>query len=120
MSATVTTVPDQNPPANAAADHHTHNPELPILREEPAVYSAAGTDMVMERLDGPTMTQAMLAGSVSIAEGAEILAGLLRRLHAVPARGGLGSIVHLDLHPENVLMTRRGPVVIDWPGAHAG
>jgi aminoglycoside phosphotransferase (APT) family kinase protein len=29
-------------------------------------------------------------------------------------------LVHLDLHPLNVLCTRRGPVVIDWPAAARG
>ena len=29
-------------------------------------------------------------------------------------------VVHLDLHPENVLVTPRGPVVIDWANSGAG
>lgn len=80
----------------------------------PRVYAAGGTDMVLERLAGPTMAQALLAGELSLADGAAMTADLLRRLHEVPARAGPGTIVHLDLHPENVLLTPRGPVVIDW------
>jgi aminoglycoside phosphotransferase (APT) family kinase protein len=29
-------------------------------------------------------------------------------------------MLHLDLHPGNVILTRRGPVVIDWCNAGAG
>jgi tRNA A-37 threonylcarbamoyl transferase component Bud32 len=81
----------------------------------PAVHEAAGADLIMERLDGPTMAQAFLAGTLSGADGAAMLADLLCRLHELP-----GSIVHLDLHPENVLLTERGPVVIDWHNAGEG
>jgi aminoglycoside phosphotransferase (APT) family kinase protein len=80
----------------------------------PEVHSAAGPDMEMERLHGPTMAQAVLAGSLPLAEAAATLAELLRRLHELPARSGTGTIVHLDLHPENVIMTAEGPMVIDW------
>ncbi|GAA2621986.1 phosphotransferase [Paractinoplanes durhamensis] len=88
----------------------------------PEVYAAAGTDLVMERLDGPTLAQAALTGELSIPDGVAILADLLRRLHDLPPRGGTSgdTIVHLDLHPENVLLTRRGPVVIDWCNAGDG
>jgi hypothetical protein len=42
--------------------------------------------------------------------------------HALPPWPGADgpSVVHLDLHPENVLMTARGPVVIDWRNASGG
>ncbi len=30
------------------------------------------------------------------------------------------SILHLDLHPANVMLTRCGPVVIDWANAARG
>ncbi|MCU7722714.1 phosphotransferase [Actinoplanes sp. KI2] len=87
----------------------------------PAVYSADGADMVMERLHGPTMAEAALAGRLGLAEGAAMLADLLRRLHELPARDGGGeTVIHLDLHPENVLLTARGPVVIDWRNAGDG
>ncbi|MGW1549107.1 aminoglycoside phosphotransferase family protein [Streptomyces sp. NPDC002346] len=29
-------------------------------------------------------------------------------------------VLHLDLHPDNVILTGRGPVVIDWSNAGAG
>ncbi|MFB9695488.1 phosphotransferase [Amorphoplanes digitatis] len=86
----------------------------------PAVYEAGGSDMIMERLDGPTMAQALARGSLGIEEGAAHLAGLLRRLHELPPGPGAAPVLHLDLHPENVLMTSRGPVVIDWCNARPG
>jgi aminoglycoside phosphotransferase (APT) family kinase protein len=89
----------------------------------PAVYEATGANLVLERLDGPTMAQALATGSLSIADGAAQLAGLLRRLHELPPWPGAApgtSILHLDLHPENVLMSARGPVVIDWCNARPG
>jgi aminoglycoside phosphotransferase (APT) family kinase protein len=96
--------------AEATVMRHAAEHGFPV----PEVYAAAGTDMVMERLPGPTMAQALLAGELSLPDGAAMTADLLARLHEVPARSGPGSIVHLDLHPENVLLTPRGPVVIDW------
>lgn len=85
----------------------------------PEVFSADGTDLVMERLDGPTLAQALMAG-MPMADGATMLADLLRRLHELPARSGGGTIVHLDLHPDNVILTGRGPIVIDWRNARDG
>ncbi len=89
----------------------------------PAVHRADGPDMVLERLDGGTMLQAFAAGSMGVAEGAAMLAGLLARLHALPPRPGAADghvTVHLDLHPENIMLTSRGPVVIDWHNATDG
>jgi aminoglycoside phosphotransferase (APT) family kinase protein len=152
----------------------------------PAVFSASGPDMVMERLHGPTMAEAALSGELSMEDSAVILADLLRRLHELPPRndgtdrsgngsndggnsdgdgdktsgdgdgdkgsgdgssegssrsgsvsqgsggsggrrgarrtegGGRETIVHLDLHPDNIVLTGRGPVVIDWRNAGDG
>jgi aminoglycoside phosphotransferase (APT) family kinase protein len=90
----------------------------------PAVYEAHGADMVLERLDGSTMLQAIVAGDLPMRDGAEILADLLRRLHEIPPRSQPTAeqqcLIHLDLHAENVMMTRRGPVVIDWCNATDG
>jgi len=58
-----------------------------------------------------------------------LLADLHDQLHAIPAPDWLRSIepdgdgsslLHLDLHPMNVMMTGRGPVVIDWTNAASG
>ncbi|MEE1785642.1 phosphotransferase [Streptomyces sp. SP17BM10] len=84
---------------------------------------AAPGELVLERLAGPTMRDALVAGELAPEAAGELLAGLLLRLHAVPPRPGgdpAHRILHLDLHPENVLMTPRGPVVIDWATAAGG
>lgn len=41
----------------------------------------------------------------------------LNRLEQLPDGTAL---CHGDYHPENVLMTRRGPIIIDWAGATSG
>ena len=89
----------------------------------PAVHEAGGRDMVLERLDGPTMAQALATDELGVEVAAAHLADLLRRLHALPPWPGSPSgsaVLHLDLHPENVLMSTRGPVVIDWCNARPG
>jgi aminoglycoside phosphotransferase (APT) family kinase protein len=89
----------------------------------PQVFEAQGTDMIMERLTGPTMGEALLANSVALKAAAEMLADLLEQLHAIPAwpiAVDSSTIVHLDIHPENVMLTADGPVLIDWANATAG
>ncbi|MGE7386275.1 phosphotransferase [Streptomyces sp. NPDC004126] len=90
----------------------------------PAVWpGAAAGELVMRRLSGPTMREALVAGTLSGEQAGELLADLLLRLHAIPPRAGADPthrIVHLDLHPENVFLTPDGPVVIDWATAQEG
>ena len=64
----------------------------------------------------------LVAGDLGIHDGPATLADLLRRLHELPVWAGVApgtSVVHLDLHPENVILTGRGPIVIDWRNATA-
>jgi tRNA A-37 threonylcarbamoyl transferase component Bud32 len=86
----------------------------------PTVHSADGAEIVMERLDGPTMSEALLARTFSISEAATMLADLLSRLHHIAGQSGSGTVGHYDLHPDNVLLTSRGPVVIDWRNGRDG
>jgi hypothetical protein len=91
------------------------------------VFDADGPDLVMERLEGPAMLDNLAGRPWRVARYARVLAGLHDRLHEIAAPGGLprpfGSgdrVVHLDLHPGNVMLTADGPVVIDWSNAAAG
>lgn len=89
----------------------------------PEVFRAEGPELVLTRLTGPTLTAAFLAGTVDVRWVARVLADLHRRLHALPARRSADPadrILHLDLHPENVVLTADGPVVIDWRNAAEG
>ena len=89
----------------------------------PEVHLAEGTDLVLERLRGPTMRAALLGGELAPGAGGELLAALHSRLHTVPPRrqGGPDSrMLHLDLHPDNIMLEPRGPVVIDWRDAAEG
>ena len=98
-------------------------PAVHELREE-------GTELVLERVDGPLLVDtASKPWSSSRAMG--VLADLHDQLHALEAPEWLSTfpgcretsrrVVHLDLHPLNVIMSpTRGPVVIDWANARAG
>ncbi|MEV4559109.1 phosphotransferase [Kitasatospora sp. NPDC049285] len=90
----------------------------------PAVWPADhAADLVMERLSGPTMADALFAGTLGPGDAGALLASLLRRLHEIPPRSAADPahrVLHLDLHPENVLLTAHGPVVIDWFTAAEG
>lgn len=93
----------------------------------PAVYDVSGPDLVMERLDGRDMLADLARRPWRAARYGRLLADLHNRLHAIKAPAGTrqlaGSgdrVLHLDLHPGNVMLTSRGPVVIDWTGASAG
>ncbi len=88
----------------------------------PAVRDVDGADMVLQRLDGPTLGDAAIAGDLSATEIGLIHADLHRRLQAIPAPSGTPGrvVVHGDLHPLNVMATADGPVVIDWRNVEEG
>jgi aminoglycoside phosphotransferase (APT) family kinase protein len=92
----------------------------------PEVFDVDGPDLVMERLEGPDMLTDLARRPWRVARYARVLAGLHDRLHQLAAPAGLprplGSgdrVMHLDLHPGNVMLTADGPVVIDWSMASA-
>jgi aminoglycoside phosphotransferase (APT) family kinase protein len=112
----------------------------------PEVFDADGRDLVLERLDGVDMLADLGRRPWLIARHARTLADLHDRLHQIaapaslpdvarPGGGGGGDggdggdggepgqgrvVLHMDLHPGNVMLASRGPVVIDWVGARAG
>jgi aminoglycoside phosphotransferase (APT) family kinase protein len=87
-----------------------------------------GTEMVLERIHGPSMVDALGRKPWTLKANGELLGDLHRRLHQIvapdwmdPGPGPEGSsLLHLDLHPLNVLLGPSGPVVIDWPNARSG
>jgi Ser/Thr protein kinase RdoA (MazF antagonist) len=93
----------------------------------PEVLAADGADLVMERLTGRDMLADLARRPWRVARQARMLARLHDQLHQIAApaelRRPFGSgdrVVHLDLHPINVMLTPGGPVVIDWTNAAAG
>jgi len=93
----------------------------------PRVHDASGPDLVLERLGGRDMLADLSARPWLARRHARTLAGLHDRLHAITAPPSLrapfgpgGRVLHLDLHPGNVMLTAAGPVVIDWSNVAAG
>lgn len=112
---------DSNQPADrpAAATEIAWGAGVPT----PRVLSVDGPDLVLERVDGPTMLAEMTAGRLTMEAAMRMLADLHRVTHAVRRpdgaspladRPGGDRLLHLDLHPNNVLMAASGPVLIDW------
>src|SRR5262245_22982252 len=106
-----------------AAMEHARAHGYPV----PAARAVNETDIVMERLQGPTMLDDSGRRPWRTDRHAGTLATLHARLHEIAAPAWLpspigdgGSLLHLDLHPDNVMLTPRGPVVIDWPNAARG
>lgn len=107
---------------------------MAFMREQgypvPAVeeLSDDGFDMVMERIEGVTMVEAIGKAPWTVRRQAATLADLHHRLHEIeapdflsPAPVGTGTkVIHMDLHPLNVMIGPKGTFVIDWPNARRG
>ncbi|MGD0698820.1 MAG: aminoglycoside phosphotransferase family protein [Trebonia sp.] len=122
------------------ADRDPHDVELQaqVMRHArafgapvPEVFEVSGPDIVMERADGPTMLEVLGGRPWKLRRQARLLAWLHHLVHQVPAMPGLrilGSdedgdghvLLHRDLHPQNVILTPTGPLIIDWEGAACG
>jgi Ser/Thr protein kinase RdoA (MazF antagonist) len=88
---------------------------------------AGDTELVMQRLEGRSMMDVILRRPWRLWAMAETLALLHAKLGAIDApmwlkqfADGGSKVVHLDLHPLNVVMTAEGPYVIDWTNAVRG
>ena len=87
-----------------------------------------GLSMVIERIAGVDMVATMTKRPWTIARQGRALADLHRRLHEIAAPEWLHDaavgrgdrLLHLDLHPLNVIISPEGPVVIDWSSACRG
>jgi aminoglycoside phosphotransferase (APT) family kinase protein len=102
-----------NPAREAAIMEHAHGHGFPV----PRVLDVLDDALVLERIDGPSMLTS-LRRPWRLPQAAQTLADLHARLHEIPFENA--RLLHLDLHPDNVLLSPRGPVVIDWTNARAG
>ena len=106
-----------------AAMEHARAHGYPV----PAARALSDTDIAMERVEGRTMLDDLARRPWSSPSHAATLAQLHKRLHEISAPPWLAapfgegdSLLHLDLHPDNVILGPRGPCVIDWPNAARG
>ncbi|MFC5814182.1 phosphotransferase [Nonomuraea harbinensis] len=94
----------------------------------PEVFDADGPDLLMERLEGPSLRETALRRPDRLASYGRLLAELLRTVARVRAPGWLqgaggcpgNRLLHLDLHPANVIVTAAGPRIVDWANAARG
>ena len=102
----------------------------------PEVFDVSGCDIVMERAVGLTMLDAIARRPWTVHGQARLLARLHRLVHQVTAAsldglalpapfgtagpGAVDVLLHKDLHPQNVILTASGPMIIDWEGAAVG
>jgi aminoglycoside phosphotransferase (APT) family kinase protein len=111
------------PAWEAAVMRHVRAYHVPA----PEVIEVNGLDMVLERVHGPTMLEDLANRPWRLRDHVQTLVELHRLVHQVPiptgppAPFGDGeSLLHLDLHPANVILSMNGPVLLDWQGAVLG
>jgi aminoglycoside phosphotransferase (APT) family kinase protein len=111
-----------DPEREALVMRHAHANGFPV----PRVLDVATDALVLERIDGPTMLADVRRRPWRLRRYARALADLHERLHAIeapqelPEAGSGDRVLHLDLHPENVILSRSGPIVVDWTNARRG
>lgn len=88
---------------------------------------AGETELVMQRVVGPTMVEAFARKPWRVRSHARVLAELHDLVHAVDGPDWLPQLpdggdrlVHLDIHPLNVIYSPDGPVLLDWTNASRG
>jgi Ser/Thr protein kinase RdoA (MazF antagonist) len=93
----------------------------------PEVYDASGKDLVMAKLDGIDLLSDLSRRPWRAARHAVMLARMHDELHKIVAPPWLSRplgdgdhVLHLDLHPGNVMLTADGPMIIDWSNGAAG
>ena len=110
------------PGHEAAVMEHARVHGFPAAR----VLEQRAGELVLERIDGPTMLEELHRDPSRADVHASTLAHLHADLHEIAAPPGLeaagagDTLLHLDFHPGNVLFSPTGPVVIDWTNARRG
>jgi aminoglycoside phosphotransferase (APT) family kinase protein len=103
---------------------HAHGYPVPRVDH----VSADGAELVMERISGVNMIDALTPAPWKAKRLGRTLAELHEQLHELSAPewlsaapSGVGTqLLHMDLHPLNVMMSDHGPIVIDWTNAARG
>jgi tRNA A-37 threonylcarbamoyl transferase component Bud32 len=98
-----------DPAFEARVMEHARSHGFPV----PAVHEVRDDALVLERVDGPTMLAAL-----DVDRHPAELAGLHERLHEILFE--TDALLHRDLHPDNVILSPAGPVVVDWTNAAGG
>ena len=95
----------------------------------PEVHRSDGPELVMDLAPGPTMLEDLGAHPWRMVHHARLLADLSAQVGRVRAPEWLATppdvpagdaLLHLDLHPMNVILSPEGPVLIDWTNAARG
>ena len=95
----------------------------------PEVHRSDGPELVMDLVPGPTMLEDLGAHPWRMVHHARLLADLSAQVGRVRAPEWLATpsdvpagnaLLHLDLHPMNVILSPDGPVLIDWTNAARG
>ncbi|MFC7405152.1 phosphotransferase [Georgenia alba] len=110
--------------AEAAVMAAAHAGGVPVPRVHEVTADGA---VVMDRVSGPTLQVELLRRPWRSRTAAGVLHALHEAVHAVRAPDALpdvglpgSALLHLDLHPMNVLLGPDGPVLIDWANARRG
>jgi tRNA A-37 threonylcarbamoyl transferase component Bud32 len=111
-----------DPEREALVMRHADRRGYPV----PRVLEVRPDALVIERIEGPTMAEQVAEQPETLRVNASLLARLHEQLHEIAAPPTLPAVtdgdrlLHLDLHPANVILSASGPVVIDWTNARRG
>jgi aminoglycoside phosphotransferase (APT) family kinase protein len=111
-----------DPEREALVMEHARGHGYPV----PRVLEVTSDALVLDRVEGPTMLAKLRRRPWTMRRHAALLGELHELLHEIDAPPGLGAagpgdrLLHLDLHPDNVIMSPAGPFVIDWTNACRG
>jgi tRNA A-37 threonylcarbamoyl transferase component Bud32 len=111
-----------DPEREALVMGHAHRHGYPV----PRVLGVSPDALVLDRIEGPTMLDELRRRPWTLRPHASLLAQFHERLHEIAAPSSLAAVsagdrlLHLDLHPDNVILSRGGPFVIDWTNARRG
>jgi aminoglycoside phosphotransferase (APT) family kinase protein len=111
-----------DPEREALVMRHAHDHGYPV----PRVLEVTPDALVLERIEGATMLHESGRRPWRLPRHASLLARLHEQLHQIvapsvlPEVGPGDRLLHLDLHPDNVILSPSGPFVIDWTNARRG